>query len=310
MSLPRAPSPSLAIPYDSSTSTLNVTTFVKSPEEKERARKDKANARKRELREMRKVTGERAPTKITPVNPIGYDCVNVLVQCAIRKVKLMAKKRSHASEWARNNREQKNATNARYAARNAEAVKQMIANWMAANRQRMRDWENNRNAKRRQTDLTFVVKRRVRSRLTGFLNGKGARKEDLTFNQVGCSPSELTDSLSYQIRDGEDLKIMQIDHIFPMDAYDLLDDDEQARMMNYTNLQPLSVFENAQKNNKLPTKAMAAKVDPSCWPDDVTMDMLPDIYPGWATPLRMHAATSLGAGPSSSGASSSSSSSA
>ena len=34
---------------------------------------------------------------------------------------------------------------------------------------------------------------------------------------------------------------------------------------------------------------MAAKVDPACWPDVITMDMLPDIYPGWATPLRMHA---------------------
>lgn len=27
-----------------------------------------------------------------------------------------------------------------------------------------------------------------------------------------------------------------------------------------------------------------------CWPDGVTEDMLPDIYPGWATPLRMEAA--------------------
>ena len=50
---------------------------------------------------------------------------------------------------------------------------------------------------------------------------------------------------------------------------------------------PLLTSENKVKCNKLPTKAMAAKVTRSCWPDGITMDMLPDIYPGWRTPLRM-----------------------
>ena len=59
------------------------------------------------------------------------------------------------------------------------------------------------------------------------------------------------------------------------------------KVMNITNLQPLTKEENRQKWDKLPTKAMAAKVDRSCWPDGVTEDMLPDKYDGWATPLRM-----------------------
>ena len=40
---------------------------------------------------------------------------------------------------------------------------------------------------------------------------------------------------------------------------------------------------------------MAAKVDRDKWPPGITEDMLPDIYPGWATPLRMHAAPTPGA---------------
>ena len=56
--------------------------------------------------------------------------------------------------------------------------------------------------------------------------------------------------------------------------------------MHYTICSP-DVERKPTKCKKLPTKAMAAKVDPACWPDGITMDMLPDIYPGWRTPLRM-----------------------
>ena len=62
---------------------------------------------------------------------------------------------------------------------------------------------------------------------------------------------------------------------------------KQKEMMNWSNLQPLTAAENIDKRDKLPTKAMAASVDPSCWPDGINMDDLPEIYPGWATPLRM-----------------------
>jgi hypothetical protein len=66
-------------------------------------------------------------------------------------------------------------------------------------------------------------------------------------------------------------------------------------VMHFTNCQPLTKQENQNKYSKLPTKAMAAKVDRDKWPPGITEDMLPDIYPGWATPLRMHAAPTPGA---------------
>ena len=69
--------------------------------------------------------------------------------------------------------------------------------------------------------------------------------------------------------------------------YRIQEQKQQEKAMNFTNMQPLTKYENEIKLNKLPTKAMAAKVNPDCWPDGITIDMLPDIYPGWATPLRM-----------------------
>ena len=86
---------------------------------------------------------------------------------------------------------------------------------------------------------------------------------------------------------GNTLHEEEIDHVFPMAMYDFSLDQNQYRCSNYTNMQPLTLVENRWKSDKLPTKAMAAKVDRGCWPDGVTEDMLPDIYPGWRTPLRM-----------------------
>ena len=82
---------------------------------------------------------------------------------------------------------------------------------------------------------------------------------------------------------------MEVDHIFPMSRYNCLLESEQRKVMHWSNFQPLPAEENLYKSDKLPTKAMAAKVARWAWPDGVTEDMLPDIYDGWATPLRMRA---------------------
>ena len=102
---------------------------------------------------------------------------------------------------------------------------------------------------------------------------------------IGCTPEELKEYLERQTTHG--IEESEIDHIFAMSLYNFKDSAQQFKAMHYTNLQPLLCNENREKTNWLPTKAMAAKVDRSCWPDGVTEDMLPDIYPGWRTPLRM-----------------------
>lgn len=141
-------------------------------------------------------------------------------------------------------------------------------------------------------DSDFAMHRRCSARLKAFLKSKGAGKQAETMQLVGCSSSSLVQHLRKQLNDDSDLKDHDIDHIFPCIGFEV---GQEGKMMHFSNLQPLTAAENNWKRNKLPTKAMAAKVDPACWPDGVTMDMLPDIYPGWATPLRMHVGNSGGA---------------
>ena len=155
-----------------------------------------------------------------------------------------------------------------------------------------REKPENRNArnanerKRRKTDPVFQLTEKCRSALTRFIKRNEVDKAGATTKLLGCDFKEFTEHMNAQLH-GFDRYTAEIDHIFPFFAFKQEITTAQPKVMHYSNLQPLTVEENAFKRNKLPTKAMAAKVDPSCWPDGITEDLLPDIYPGWTTPLRL-----------------------
>jgi len=227
-----------------------------------------------------------APHK--PINPRGFNCVNILMQKAIKKVTVLARKRQHAKAWGKTNRVQKRATNKAYSQRHHTKTLKMSEDWRQRNRPRVRAQENERNRiKVANNDEVFIVKKRVRARLSRFMRHQGLRKNNGTFMMVAMDKQQLADHLMTQLNDGENLKQCDIDHIFPLESYSFDDGVIDPRCMHYSNMQPLPPFDNGSKLDKLPTKAMAAKVDPACWPDGITEDMLPDIYPGWRTPLRM-----------------------
>ena len=80
---------------------------------------------------------------------------------------------------------------------------------------------------------------------------------------------------------------MHIDHIFPLSCFDMHNSEEQKKATHFSNLQMLPASANLSKHAKLPTKAMAARVERSAWPATVNEAMLPDIYSGWKTSLQM-----------------------
>ena len=238
-----------------------------------------------EAQNARKEYIERRDFAVT--KPVGYTCINMMMNKVVKNILKKARCRGRMRNLDDEKRMQRNKKNAEWAKRNKQKMRAAIDDWCRRNIEHRRECENARNAERRKTDPVFVVKRRVRSRLIGYRNNKGAGKADLTFNQVQCTPAQLEEHLSSQLDDGETIIDMRVDHIFPMASYDVLDLEQQRQMMHYSNLQPLLETENSVKSDRLPTKAMAAKVERWAWPPGITEDMLPDIYPGWSTPLRM-----------------------
>ena len=239
-----------------------------------------------------------APYK--PINSRGFDCVNVLVQRAVGKVKSMAKARARirASSTDKTKEAQKKRNDASYK-RNRQKIITNASQWNLDNKQRrnirLRPWANNYMKERKANDPGFHLRCKLRSRMHSFMRRTGSTATNTTSKLLGCTYNDLHCHLAQMTCDDNTAAASDLDHIFPMIAYDAQQPSTHNKMCNYTNLQLLTPSENNCKSAKLPTKAMAAKVDPACWPDGVTMDMLPDIYPGWATPLRMHVGGSGGA---------------
>lgn len=147
-----------------------------------------------------------------------------------------------------------------------------------------KDRVNQKARDRRANDPAYRAERNLRSRLADYTRTYGFIKGDSTERLLQCSYKEFEARMSSF---DADHRHCEYDHVFPMSGYDLSSKANQLRCMHHTNFQPLTITENRSKRAKLPTKAMAARVNRKCWPDGITMDMLPDIYPGWRTPLRM-----------------------
>ena len=160
--------------------------------------------------------------------------------------------------------------------------KQKVLDWNKEYREKNYDkhLSNTRSArkKRREHDMAYVIKDRLRARFSSALRHKKKGKLSDTMRLVGCNIDSLIEHIGGLSKDNE------IDHIFPFELYNLGDLQQQQRVMNFGNFQSLTVEENKDKSDKLPTKAMAAKVPVHLWPPGVTEEMLPDIYDGWETP--------------------------
>lgn len=232
--------------------------------------------------------------------PTGFLCINKLMNRVIGKVLTKARARDKSRKWGSENRQRQNETVKRWKTNNRDKHLAMTRSYNQSHLQQSLAYQR----KRRLTDPKFAIKCRMRARLSDAIKKGRGSKTDKTYNLIGCSPSELMDHFVKQLPDF-DTSRHHIDHIFAFDLFDLRNKGNLRRVMNWSNTQPLTQTENSQKSCKLPTKAMAAKVKPECWPPGITMDMLPDIYPGWATPLRMHVDGNEVASSSSSGAGSS-----
>jgi hypothetical protein len=191
--------------------------------------------------------------------------------------------RARANAWRLANPERKRKADAKNYEENKATRKESMRAYGLAHRPELYAQRK----LQRQNDSQFHLAEKLRGTLGHALRKRTAKKGSSTLNLLGCSFEEFDTHIDNQLLPNEDVNSIELDHIFPFRCFDLHDVAQQACVQHFSNTQPLSQPENRNKSDKLPTKAMAAKVDRAKWPPGVTEDMLPDIYPGWATPLRM-----------------------
>ena len=104
-------------------------------------------------------------------------------------------------------------------------------------------------------DVQFKLRNNLRSRLGSILRAKNVKKTKSALKLVGCDIEFLKKYLESKFKDGMTWDNWSrygwhIDHIIPLDSFDLNNLEEQKKAMHYTNLQPLWSEENWKKGNK------------------------------------------------------------
>lgn len=106
------------------------------------------------------------------------------------------------------------------------------------------------NWERRKHDIQFVLKNLLRKRLGEAIRGK--RTNINVIKHLGCTVPELIKHLEGKFKKGmtwenRGLKGWHIDHVIPLTAFDLTNDEEFKRACHYTNLQPMWAIANIKK---------------------------------------------------------------
>jgi hypothetical protein len=115
-----------------------------------------------------------------------------------------------------------------------------------------KETRNARETERRKIDHALRIGIYLRNRLYAAL--KGNIRNGSAVRDLGCSLEELKTYLGAKFVSGmtwENHGKWHIDHIVPLDAFDLTARDELLKACHYTNLQPLWALDNLIKSNKV-----------------------------------------------------------
>jgi hypothetical protein len=130
-------------------------------------------------------------------------------------------------------------------AKDPEKYRRLAKEW----RQRNPDYQKKRFAKKPEAKLAAMLRRRILKALDGEV------KSGSTYELLGCTWEHLRWHIEAQF----DRKMIwenhgsywHLDHIIPLDSFDLSDPAQQRRACHWKNLQPLEAKENIRKKNRL-----------------------------------------------------------
>lgn len=124
-----------------------------------------------------------------------------------------------------------------------------------------RAYANAAERQRMKTDLQFRFMRNLRDRVRVAIkasakkSGSSSRPRGQTTKMLGCTIPELMAHIESLFLPGMtwdnwNYRGWHLDHIKPLSSFNLLDPDERAKALHFTNLQPLWAEENFQKSGK------------------------------------------------------------
>lgn len=136
--------------------------------------------------------------------------------------------------------------------RNPIRMKQLQRDWHQRSKPKINEKYNIKYSE----DINFKIKKVCSIRILGaFANGKKGKKSDKTVKYLGCKISHLMEWLEYCFKEGMTFENhgpnWHIDHVLPINHWDIGKDDQAKLCFNWTNLSPMKGSENMSKHDKI-----------------------------------------------------------
>jgi hypothetical protein len=111
------------------------------------------------------------------------------------------------------------------------------------------------NASMRKTDVQYRLRCNLRNRISCALKAINKDRTVSHVRDLGCTIEELRRFLEVQFHSGMSWDnygtLWHIDHIFPLNSFDLSDEAQQKKAVHYLNLQPMLAEINLRKGSKV-----------------------------------------------------------
>jgi len=137
----------------------------------------------------------------------------------------------------------------KYVDNNKEKVKQSKKEWFDKNPNYRNEWTINKY----KNDFLFRLINIMRARTRLFFKSKNMKKNNNTFEIIGCSPEYLKEYIEKKFTEGMNWDLfgshIHIDHIVPLSSAN--NEEEMYKLCHYTNLQPLWAKDNLKKSDKI-----------------------------------------------------------
>lgn len=126
--------------------------------------------------------------------------------------------------------------------------------WNSKNKEQHNSYQRQYKSKLYKTNINFKIKQILRARLNKAI--KNGWKVGSSVDLLGCSIEDFKVYLESKFQDGMNWNNhskngWHIDHIMPLDNFDLSNENELKLACHYTNLQPMWSKENCSKSNKV-----------------------------------------------------------
>jgi hypothetical protein len=162
--------------------------------------------------------------------------------------------KAYQKEYRKNNKEKIAFHKYSHYSKHKKAYKSRVCAWISKNKEKYLNRMRKYSRTKSETDQMYVMRKRMRSRVSSALSEFGYTKKSKTYEMLGCDWHEFTAYIEASFYDGmnwENRKLWHVDHIIPLAS--AKNEEQLIALFHYKNTRPLWAFDNLSKGCKLPS---------------------------------------------------------